>query len=80
MEVLASRFGAGGVFFALPTMATGNAMFPRLLEWLKRLPAPEGVSYSVQLAHSKAALNDDFADLMGRADSRRGRRGRIRRA
>jgi CRISPR-associated endonuclease/helicase Cas3 len=66
VEVLASRFGAGGVFFALPTMATGNAMFPRLLHWLDRLPAPEGTRYSVQLAHSKAALNDDFTDLMGK--------------
>ncbi|MFJ4518308.1 CRISPR-associated helicase Cas3' [Streptomyces sp. NPDC088816] len=65
VEVLAARSGAGGVFFALPTMATGNAMFPRLLDWLDRLPAPNGTRYSVLLAHSKAALNDDFADLMG---------------
>ncbi|MFJ3339327.1 CRISPR-associated helicase Cas3' [Streptomyces sp. NPDC086766] len=64
-EILAARSGAGGVFFALPTMATGNAMFPRLLRWLDRLPAPGGTRYSVLLAHSKAALNDDFADLMG---------------
>ncbi|MFF5407834.1 CRISPR-associated helicase Cas3' [Streptomyces misionensis] len=63
-EVLAARSGAGGVFFALPTMATGNAMFPRLLDWLERLPAPEQARYSVLLAHSKAALNDRFADLM----------------
>ncbi|WP_198668353.1 CRISPR-associated helicase Cas3' [Streptomyces triticisoli] len=67
VEVLAARSGAGGVFFALPTMATGNAMFPRLLDWLDRLPAPKGTRYSVLLAHSKAALNDDFADLMGRS-------------
>ncbi|MFK4119945.1 CRISPR-associated helicase Cas3' [Streptomyces longwoodensis] len=65
VEVLAARSGTGGVFFALPTMATGNAMFPRLLDWLDRLPASEGARYSVLLAHSKAALNDDFADLMG---------------
>ncbi|MEV5988867.1 CRISPR-associated helicase Cas3' [Streptomyces sp. NPDC052051] len=63
-EVFAARSGAGGVFFALPTMATGNAMFPRLLEWLDRLPAEEGTNWSVLLAHSKAALNEDFADLM----------------
>lgn len=63
-EILAARSGAGGVFFALPTMATGNAMFPRLLDWLDRLPAEEGTRYSVLLAHSKAALNEDFADLM----------------
>ncbi|MFQ6144586.1 CRISPR-associated helicase Cas3' [Streptomyces seoulensis] len=63
-EIFAARSGAGGVFFALPTMATGNAMFPRLLHWLERLPAPPRARYSVLLAHSKAALNDDFVDLM----------------
>ncbi|MFI5758140.1 CRISPR-associated helicase Cas3' [Streptomyces sp. NPDC051569] len=68
-EVFAARTGAGGVFFALPTMATGNAMFPRLLDWLGRLPAQEGAQFSVLLAHSKAALNEDYADLMG--ESRR---------
>ncbi|WP_089227255.1 CRISPR-associated helicase/endonuclease Cas3 [Actinacidiphila glaucinigra] len=62
-EVLAARSGAGGVFFALPTMATSNAMFPRLLTWLDRLPAGEGEQLSVLLAHSKAALNDDFAEV-----------------
>ncbi|MFJ1878222.1 CRISPR-associated helicase Cas3' [Streptomyces chartreusis] len=65
-EVFAARSGAGGVFFALPTMATGNAMFPRLLEWLDRLSASGGARHSVHLAHSKAALNDDFAGLMAR--------------
>ncbi|MEU7485070.1 CRISPR-associated helicase Cas3' [Streptomyces sp. NPDC042319] len=63
-EILAARAGAGGVFFALPTMATGNAMFPRLLDWLDRLPGGEGNRYSVLLAHSKAALNEKFTDLM----------------
>ncbi|MGW1817364.1 CRISPR-associated helicase Cas3' [Streptomyces sp. NPDC002125] len=63
-EVLAWRSGAGGVFFALPTMATGNAMFPRLLEWLERLPTPAGSRHSVLLAHSKSALNHAFTDLM----------------
>ncbi|MYX39070.1 MULTISPECIES: CRISPR-associated helicase/endonuclease Cas3 [unclassified Streptomyces] len=62
-EVLAARAGAGGVFFALPTMATSNAMFPRLLKWLDYLPAHEGEQLSVLLAHSKAALNDDFAEV-----------------
>ncbi|PWI44506.1 CRISPR-associated helicase Cas3' [Streptomyces sp. ICBB 8177] len=62
-EVLAARSGAGGVFFALPTMATSNAMFPRLLAWLERLPTREGERLSVLLAHSKAALNKDFAEV-----------------
>jgi CRISPR-associated endonuclease/helicase Cas3 len=63
-EIFAARGGAGGVFFALPTMATGNAMFPRLLDWLDRLPAEDGARVSVLLAHSKAALNEEYADLM----------------
>ncbi|WP_124265400.1 CRISPR-associated helicase Cas3' [Streptomyces sp. ADI98-10] len=63
-EIFAARTGAGGIFFALPTMATGNAMFPRLLDWLERLPVQGGTPLSVLLAHSKAALNDDFAELM----------------
>ncbi|MEN8655475.1 CRISPR-associated helicase Cas3' [Streptomyces sp. 21So2-11] len=62
-EVLAARAGAGGVFFALPTMATGNAMFSRIRDWLGRLPAEEGERLTVRLAHSKAALNEDFSAL-----------------
>ncbi|MFD5425582.1 CRISPR-associated helicase Cas3' [Streptomyces sp. NPDC127084] len=69
-EILAARSGAGGVFFALPTMATGSAMFPRLLDWLERLPTREGTRLSVLLAHSKAALNEDYMDLL-RASAQR---------
>lgn len=66
-EIFAARSGAGGLFFALPTMATSNAMFPRLLDWLKRLPTADGSRYSVHLAHSKAALNEHFVGLMARS-------------
>nr|WP_203950175.1 CRISPR-associated helicase Cas3' [Microbispora rosea] len=63
-EVFASRSGAGGCFVALPTMATGNAMFPRLLSWLRRVFAGQEGRHSVHLAHSKAALNEAYADLV----------------
>ncbi|MBN3933041.1 CRISPR-associated helicase Cas3' [Streptomyces verrucosisporus] len=65
-EVFAARSGAGGVFVALPTMATGNAMFPRLLDWLDRLPLDglEAKERSVLLAHSKSALNEHYAGLL----------------
>ncbi|MFI7125838.1 CRISPR-associated helicase Cas3' [Nonomuraea sp. NPDC050153] len=73
-EIFAARSGAGGCFVALPTMATGNAMFPRMLEWLRRVPdaRPASGRRSVLLAHSKAALNDDYVALMraGRRDVR----------
>ncbi|NNH72315.1 CRISPR-associated helicase Cas3' [Nocardia uniformis] len=59
-EVLARRFGVGGVFVALPTMATSNAMFDRVHEWAENLPDTAG---SMFLAHGKAALNDTFNQL-----------------
>ncbi|MFI0257864.1 type I-E CRISPR-associated protein Cse1/CasA [Streptomyces sp. NPDC017056] len=63
-EILAARTGAGGCLVALPTRATGDAMFPRLLAWLDRLPL-DGPR-SVVLAHAKAALNDVWAGMMRR--------------
>lgn len=63
-EVLAARTGATGCFVALPTQATSNAMFARMLAWLERLPDGAGVgAQSVALVHGKAALNDDLARL-----------------
>ncbi|GAA2265818.1 hypothetical protein GCM10010232_67570 [Streptomyces amakusaensis] len=61
-EILAARTGAGGCLVALPTRATGDAMFPRLLDWLDHLPL-DGPR-SVVLAHAKAALNDVWAGLL----------------
>ncbi|MEV0311900.1 CRISPR-associated helicase Cas3', partial [Nonomuraea fuscirosea] len=73
-EVFADRSGAGGCFVALPTMATGNAMFPRMLKWLSRLPdaGNRPRRRSVLLAHSKAALNEDYSQLIraGRGGTR----------
>ncbi|MEU2082368.1 type I-E CRISPR-associated protein Cse1/CasA [Streptomyces albus] len=63
-EVLAARSGCGGVLVALPTRATGDAMFGRLLEWVEQLPHEEGEGASVALAHAKAALNDTWAGLL----------------
>lgn len=61
-EVLAERFGLGGVFIGLPTMATANPMFERVERWLQtslnERPA------SIALAHGKAALNEKYADLV----------------
>lgn len=64
-EVLAARFGQGGVFFGLPTMATANPMFARTLDWLNH--TLDDADASVSLAHGKAALNDDYADLVARS-------------
>ncbi|MGI6033486.1 MAG: CRISPR-associated helicase Cas3' [Coriobacteriales bacterium] len=63
-EVLAAKNGSGGVAYLLPTMATSNAMFGRVEKWLEHVPDARGKSVqSMQLLHSKAALNGDFSRL-----------------
>jgi CRISPR-associated endonuclease/helicase Cas3 len=75
-EVLAARTGAGGVLVAMPTQATSDAMFARVLRWVEGLPAmgseqealvPDGAGdgeeRAVFLAHGKAWLNPDFSAL-----------------
>lgn len=66
-HVLADKFGLGGIFFGLPTMATSNPMFGRVREWLDAVPAED--QSSITLAHSKAALNEQYQQLMPWSDS-----------
>ncbi|MFC4329190.1 type I-E CRISPR-associated protein Cse1/CasA [Streptomyces andamanensis] len=63
-EILAARSGAGGLLMALPTRATGDAMFARLLSWLDALPADGSRTRSVVLAHAKAALTESWSGLL----------------
>ncbi|WP_078854402.1 type I-E CRISPR-associated protein Cse1/CasA [Streptomyces sp. NRRL F-5135] len=63
-EILAARSGAGGLLMALPTRATGDAMFDRLLSWLDALPTNGSRMRSVVLAHAKAALKESWAGLL----------------
>lgn len=62
-EVLAARSGSGGIFLALPTRATTDAMFSRVLTWLEHV-LPPGQKVSTTLAHGKAHLNEEFEALM----------------
>lgn len=64
-EVLAHRSGADGLFVALPTQATTDAMFSRVHTWLERLPRRAAVS--LRLAHGKAHLNDEYGGLVRRS-------------
>lgn len=61
-EVLAARFGCGGVYVALPTMATSDAMFDRVQGWIANLDG-EGAT-STYLAHGKHGLNERFTELV----------------
>ena len=57
-----ARCKAQGLYFALPTMATTNAMFPRIHKFLNRLFA--GGKTQIRLAQSEARLNPAFGELL----------------
>lgn len=63
-EILAGRYGRGGVCVALPTMATTDAMFGRVHRWIENLPRAAEHPESVYLAHGKAGLNEEFQGLI----------------
>ena len=58
---LQRKFGHRGMYVALPTKATGNAMFMRTLAFLNSRSA--GRKLDLQLLHGAALLNDAFQDL-----------------
>lgn len=63
-EILAARTGAGGLLVALPTQATTDAMFSRVLAWLDRLGEHgQAVAASITLSHGKARFNPLFRGL-----------------
>ncbi|MFI7609305.1 CRISPR-associated helicase Cas3' [Micromonospora sp. NPDC049366] len=65
VEILARRIGASGCYLALPTRATSDAMFGRMLSWLRQLPDARlgRGDRDVRLAHGKAALNPEYDQL-----------------
>ncbi len=58
---LQRRFGHRGLYVALPTKATGNAMFKRTLKFLKNQGKDRKLD--LQLLHGGALLNDTFQNL-----------------
>ena len=58
---LQRRFGHRGLYIALPTKATGNAMFTRTLEFLQSQGTNRPLD--LQLLHGGALLNDTFQGL-----------------
>lgn len=51
-----------GLLFALPTQATANGIFPRIIEWGKGQDRQNVLS--IRLAHGLAAMNAEYANLM----------------
>ena len=63
-EVLMRARGLQGVFVALPTQATTNAMFERVTSWLTSILGDEPQKLGIQLAHGKNSLNESFMRLL----------------
>lgn len=73
---LQRRLGHRGLYVALPTKATGNAMFIRTMEFLERFHCDRHLD--LQLLHGGTLLNDSFQDLRLRGIHAEGGDGSIR--
>lgn len=65
-EILAARAGKSGCFVAMPTQATSNAMFDRVLRWLRGIRPEAGdpeSDPSVFLAHGKSRLHPSYSKM-----------------
>lgn len=60
-EILSSRFQSGGLYFGLPTQATANGIFGRLMAWAQS--QSQEVAHSIRLAHGMAELNEEYRQL-----------------
>lgn len=58
---LAARFSLRGMYYALPTQATGNAMFPRIKSFLEKLDLTGQAE--LHLVHANADLNPAYEEL-----------------
>lgn len=63
-EIMAQRTHRGGICFALPTMATTDAMFSRVERWVGSLPQTRRDEKTIYLAHSKARLNEEYQGII----------------
>ena len=62
-EQMAYKTGRNGFFMGLPTQATTNAMFTRVLEWTNILAKSEGKKFQINLMQSKREYNSYFTSL-----------------
>ncbi len=60
-ELMAAKLHRNGLFFGLPTQATANGIFPRIMSWCEQQSMDE--YHSIQLRHGGAALNECFQQI-----------------
>lgn len=60
---IVAQQGGGGFYFALPTQATSNQLFSRVVRFLEQLATPDTPA-SVMLAHGQAELHPDLVSRL----------------
>ena len=60
-EIMMNRFSLGGIAFFLPSQATSNSMFDRILFWVRRQKNAEPAV--MELTHGNARLCETFREL-----------------
>lgn len=60
-EIVATKSGKNGLFFGLPTQATANGIFPRIIDWAEK--QSKEFYRSVNLKHGNATLNEVFTNI-----------------
>lgn len=63
---LQSKVGHRGLYIALPTMATGNAMYTRFAKFLDQAAKERGIVPDLQLLHGGTLLNEAYQDRIER--------------
>lgn len=63
-EIFAARCEKTGVFFGLPTQATANGIFGRVVNWAEKQSSD--AFHSIVLAHGSAEFNSEFIKLRSR--------------
>lgn len=61
-EILAYKFELNGITFALPTCATSDGIFPRVISWLGTTLQPDTQASAV-LTHGRAQFNETYREL-----------------
>lgn len=59
-EILASKFGSGGIYFGLPTQATANGIFRRICDWAR---VCDKENHTIRLAHGMTELNEEYKEM-----------------
>ncbi len=66
-QLLANRTAAGGIFFGLPTQATANGLFERVISWSEKQAENNPMGNSIRLAHGLSEFDPRYRMFLGKS-------------